>query len=54
MSDAILFFDECESLFAQRSTGGSSELTELLTEIERYEEILESEREREEWEGRMS
>ena len=35
MSDAVLFFDECESLFAQRGSGGSSELTALLTAMER-------------------
>ncbi len=40
MSDAILFFDECESLFAQRSAGGSTELTELLTEIERHDGMI--------------
>ena len=27
--------DECESLFASRGHGGSAEMTELLTEIER-------------------
>jgi|EP01047_Picozoa_sp_COSAG01_P099388 hypothetical protein len=31
LSDAIIFFDECESVFARRAAGGSSELTELLT-----------------------
>lgn len=35
LARAIVFFDECESLFASRGHGGSSELTELLTEIER-------------------
>eukprot|EP00439_Symbiodinium_sp_Y106_P012056 s5541_g1.t2 len=35
MSDAVLFFDECESLFSQRSTGGNSEMTALLTAMER-------------------
>ena len=33
LSDAIIFFDECESLFAKRSQGGSAQLTELLTEL---------------------
>ena len=40
LSDAIVFFDECESLFAQRSGGGSTETTELLTELERFEGIV--------------
>lgn len=40
MHDAIVFFDECESLFAQRGTGGSSQLTELLTEIERHDGMI--------------
>ncbi|CAL1132542.1 unnamed protein product [Cladocopium goreaui] len=40
MSDAVLFFDECESLFSQRASGGSSELTALLTAMERYEGII--------------
>eukprot|EP00913_Durusdinium_trenchii_P018722 g17593.t1 len=40
MSDAVLFFDECESLFSQRGSGGSSELTALLTAMERYEGII--------------
>ena len=34
MHDAILFFDECESMFAQRGRGGSADLTDLLTEME--------------------
>ena len=38
--NAVLFFDECESLFAQRSRGGSHQLTELLTEIERHKGII--------------
>lgn len=33
----ILFFDECESLFAKRQAGGSADTTELLTELERFE-----------------
>ncbi|CAE7905496.1 cdc48 [Symbiodinium sp. KB8] len=40
MSDAVLFFDECESLFSQRSTGGNSEMTALLTAMERYEGMI--------------
>ena len=36
MSDAVLFFDECEALFSQRTSGGSSELTALLTAMERH------------------
>lgn len=36
----MLFFDECESLFAQRGRGGSHQLTELLTEIERHKGII--------------
>ena len=35
LSDAIIFFDECESMFAKRGSGGSQQLTELLTELER-------------------
>eukprot|EP00040_Diaphanoeca_grandis_P018681 m.98246 g.98246 ORF g.98246 m.98246 type:complete len:1081 (+) comp27046_c0_seq1:117-3359(+) len=38
--NAVLFFDECESLFAQRGRGGSAQLTELLTEIERHHGII--------------
>lgn len=40
MNDAVIFFDECESLFAKRGTGGSTEMTELLTEIERFSGIV--------------
>ena len=40
LSDAIIFFDECESMFAKRSQGGSVQLTELLTELERFEGIV--------------
>eukprot|EP00584_Thalassiosira_punctigera_P013422 CAMPEP_0172570708 /NCGR_PEP_ID=MMETSP1067-20121228/128532_1 /TAXON_ID=265564 ORGANISM="Thalassiosira punctigera, Strain Tpunct2005C2" /NCGR_SAMPLE_ID=MMETSP1067 /ASSEMBLY_ACC=CAM_ASM_000444 /LENGTH=716 /DNA_ID=CAMNT_0013362857 /DNA_START=9 /DNA_END=2156 /DNA_ORIENTATION=- len=40
LSDAIIFFDECESLFSQRTSGGSNETTELLTELERFEGIV--------------
>jgi SpoVK/Ycf46/Vps4 family AAA+-type ATPase len=40
LSDAIIFFDECESLFTTRSMGGSADTTELLTELERFEGIV--------------
>ena len=40
LSDAIIFFDECESLFSKRSSGGSAGTTELLTELERFEGIV--------------
>ncbi|KAL7566853.1 hypothetical protein ACA910_021349 [Epithemia clementina (nom. ined.)] len=40
LSDAIIFFDECESLFSKRGSGGSSETTELLTALERFEGIV--------------
>ena len=40
LSDAIIFFDECEALFSKRSNGGSSETTQLLTELERFEGIV--------------
>lgn len=40
MHDAVVFFDECESLFAQRSRGGNAQLTELLTEIERHDGMI--------------
>jgi SpoVK/Ycf46/Vps4 family AAA+-type ATPase len=40
LSNAIIFFDECESLFAQRGYGGSSDTTELLTELERFDGIV--------------
>lgn len=40
LSDAIIFFDECESLFSKRSSGGSTDTTELLTELERFEGIV--------------
>lgn len=39
LQGAVVFFDECESLFAKRSHGGSSEMTELLTEIERFDGV---------------
>lgn len=40
MSNAVLFFDECESIFKQRDFGGDRLLNSLLTEIERYEGIV--------------
>mmetsp|Transcript_22046 Transcript_22046/g.66130 ORF Transcript_22046/g.66130 Transcript_22046/m.66130 type:complete len:325 (+) Transcript_22046:1823-2797(+) len=38
--NAVLFFDECESMFAKRGHGGSSQMTMLLTEIERHTGII--------------
>lgn len=40
MSNAVLFFDECETIFKQRDMGGDRLLNALLTEIERYEGIV--------------
>lgn len=40
MSNAVLFFDECETIFRQRDMGGDRLLNALLTEIERYEGIV--------------
>ncbi|TYZ67926.1 hypothetical protein PybrP1_012466 [[Pythium] brassicae (nom. inval.)] len=40
MSNAVLFFDECETIFKQRELGGDRLLNALLTEIERYEGIV--------------
>ena len=38
MNGSVLFFDECESIFASRQSGsGSGLLTSLLTELERYQ-----------------
>ena len=39
MSNALLFFDECEMMFRERDQGGDRLLNALLTEIERYEGI---------------
>jgi len=39
VNNAILFFDECESIFQSRENGGS-EITSLLTEIERHDGIV--------------
>ena len=40
MSNAMLFFDECEVVFRQREHGGDRLLNALLTEIERHEGIV--------------
>ncbi|KAI9919175.1 hypothetical protein PsorP6_011831 [Peronosclerospora sorghi] len=40
ISNAVLFFDECENIFRQRESGGDRLLNALLTEIERYEGIV--------------
>ncbi|CAM6102058.1 unnamed protein product [Calypogeia fissa] len=40
MNDAIIFFDECEAIFAQRERGGDRILNSLLTEMERHEGII--------------
>lgn len=40
MSNAVLFFDECETIFRQRDHGCDRLLNALLTEIERYEGIV--------------
>ena len=39
-ADAVVFFDECESLFQSRSRGGGSMVATMLTEIERFEGVL--------------
>lgn len=36
----MLFFDECESMFAQRGHGGSSQMSMMLTEIEKHTGII--------------
>ena len=38
--DAVLFFDECESLFAARGAGGSAQTTALLTVMERFQGLV--------------
>ena len=38
INDAILFFDECESIFESREHGGR-QVNLLLTEIERYTQV---------------
>ena len=40
MNNAILFFDECESIFKQRQFGGDRILNALLVELERFEGIV--------------
>ncbi|KAJ0393396.1 hypothetical protein P43SY_005410 [Pythium insidiosum] len=40
MSNAVLFFDECETIFRQRDVGGDRLLNALLTEMERYEGLV--------------
>ena len=40
MSNAVIFFDECEVVFRSRSMGGDRLLNSLLTEIERHEGIV--------------
>ncbi|GLE02341.1 hypothetical protein PINS_up018267 [Pythium insidiosum] len=40
MSNAVLFFDECETIFRQRELGGDRLLNALLTEMERYEGLV--------------
>ena len=40
MSNAVIFFDECETLFRSRDRGGDRLLNALLTEIERHEGIV--------------
>jgi SpoVK/Ycf46/Vps4 family AAA+-type ATPase len=40
MNNAILFFDECETVFKSRNSGGDRLLNSLLTEIERHEGMV--------------
>ena len=40
MNNAIIFFDECETIFKSRNLGSDRVLNSLLTEIERYEGIV--------------
>ena len=40
MSNAVIFFDECESIFRSRDRGGDRLLNALLTEIERHHGIV--------------
>lgn len=40
MSNAILFFDECEIIFKSRNLGGDRILNSMLTEIERHDGIV--------------
>eukprot|EP01129_Flabellula_baltica_P013449 TRINITY_DN6237_c0_g1_i1.p1 TRINITY_DN6237_c0_g1~~TRINITY_DN6237_c0_g1_i1.p1 ORF type:complete len:1099 (+),score=231.60 TRINITY_DN6237_c0_g1_i1:22-3318(+) len=38
--DAVIFFDECESLFESRNNTSNSEVTSLLNDIEKYEGLI--------------
>jgi len=40
MNDAVVFFDECENVFAQRPRGGDRLLNQLLLELEKYPGIV--------------
>eukprot|EP01035_Chromulina_nebulosa_P017063 gene17063-22575_t len=40
MNNAVIFFDECESIFKSRSSGNDRLLNIMLTEIERYQGIV--------------
>lgn len=40
MNNAVLFFDECETVFKSRNHGSDRILNSLLTEMERYEGIV--------------
>ena len=40
LSDATVFFDECEQFFARRNSDAGSQVVELLTELERFEGIV--------------
>lgn len=40
MNNAVLFFDECETIFRSRNHGSDRMLNSLLTEIERHEGIV--------------
>lgn len=40
MSNAVLFFDECETIFRSRALGADRVLNSLLTEMERHEGIV--------------
>ena len=40
MNNAVIFFDECESIFKSRARGNDRLLNTMLTEIERYSGIV--------------
>ncbi len=40
VNNAVIFFDECENVFASRRKGSNDILNKLLTEIEKYEGIV--------------